>query len=52
MVTLITHDPNTGRSASIIMPRAEFRLWLSWLRALGKTRFCDVIFAPATGRPQ
>lgn len=52
MVTLITHDPDTGRSATIIMPRAEFRLWLSWLRALGKTRFCDVIFTTATGRPQ
>ena len=52
MVTLLAHDQATGRTATIIIPRAEFRLWLSWLRALGKTRFYDVIFALASKRLQ
>lgn len=52
MFMLIARDRATGREVTIIMPRAEFRLWLSELRALGKTRFCDALFTTATGRPQ
>lgn len=46
---LIARDRATGREVTIIMPRAEF---LEWLRALGKTRFYDVIFTTASRRLQ
>lgn len=49
MFMLIARDRATGRTASIIMPRAEF---LAWFRALGKTRLYDALFTTATGRPQ
>ena len=49
MFMLIAHDRATGRTDTIIMPRAEF---LAWLHALGKTRFYDVIFALASKRLQ
>ncbi len=49
MLTLIAHDRATGRSATIIITRAEF---LAWLHALGKTRFYDVIFSMASRRLQ
>lgn len=52
MFMLIAHDRATGREVTIIMPRAEFRLWLSELRALGKTRLYDALFTPASRRLQ
>ena len=46
---LLARDRATGRTATIILPRAEFRLWL---RALGKTRLYDALFTSASGRLQ
>ena len=49
MFMLIARHLATGRTATVIMPRAEF---LAWCHALGKTRFYDVIFTSASRRPQ
>ena len=49
MFMLIARDRATGRTATIIMPRAEF---LAWLHALGKTRFYDALFTSASRRIQ
>ncbi len=49
MLMLIARDRATGRTATIIMPRAEF---LAWLHALGKTRLYDALFTTASRRLQ
>lgn len=49
MITFTAYDRASGRAAILCIRRESF---LAWLRALGKTRIYDAIFAAPSGRLQ